>query len=101
MHNVISPKRFDDLQATANIAADVMSEDASILFGAEVETEMKKDDLLMDELAVLFGMYASKSSAPSKNLVCTSMPVTHAVDLPPPVRFSRTNRRPITSQRSD
>ena len=96
-----SPKHFDDLQATANIVADVTLEDASSFFGDAVEKETKKDGKLLAELAVMFGMIAGRRSAHSKKLTSTSIPATYAVELPPPVRFSRTIRRPIPSQRSD
>ena len=103
MRDPTSPQHFDFLQATASIVADVTLEDASsfLVFETAVEEEKKEDGMLMAKLAVLFGRLAGRRSAHSKKLTSTSMPATHAVELPPPVRFSRTIRRPIPSQRSD
>ena len=99
MHATISQQHFDDLQAPASIDADTLLEDVSSYVGAAAD-QTKSSRKHDTELAVLFGMFANTSRLPSKGAARTSMPVAHAAELPPPVRFNRTNRQAAESGRA-
>ena len=99
MHATISQQHFDNLQVPSNIDADtLLLEDVSsyVEAAADQTKSSRKHD---KELAVLFAMFANTSILPSKGAARTGMPIAHAAELPPPVRFSRTNRRPNLSER--
>jgi hypothetical protein len=91
MHDHTSQETFDDLHASVNIDTDIASEDASVFIEAASD-HTNTDSLLKDdkELSTLVGMLATTSSRSKKPKF--TMPATFKADLPPPVRFCRTNR---------
>mmetsp|Transcript_33617 Transcript_33617/g.70503 ORF Transcript_33617/g.70503 Transcript_33617/m.70503 type:complete len:96 (-) Transcript_33617:468-755(-) len=94
MHGHTSQEIFDDLQAFANTDIDVASEDAISFVdpASDYIIDSFEDLSLQDdtELAALFEMLATRSSG--KKQPTSSMSEESAHDLPPLVRFSRTNR---------
>jgi hypothetical protein len=102
MHDTASTSQeyFDDLQAPLNIGADTILD--ACHFSAAYSDQTNKGCSLNDdkELAVLLGM-VSTSSVHSKEQQFGSKPQGYILNLPPPVRFSRANRKPIPSNRLD
>ncbi len=99
MHST-SQEHFDYLQAPASIDADaVFLDNGSGVFGAA--SGQTNEDRQLNELAVLLGIFAIKSSDYSKEPASINMPAANRADLPPPVRFSRANRKPIPSKRQN